>query len=568
MIVIRLAQLFFAHCHSSIASRRIPFISNTEDYYFRFVADFGSWLHYLIGIGVLTLLHLAADFITPLIVPLAYFWFDYDRGPASRRKKNGSDSCNFEQFHSDFMILSAYQIHSYCYYLLNEYKCWYLTYLSAVDLGYQYVAAPILWCQARCILWPPDGPILGTVLFIFVVAVHTFIFIRVMSRALLLASFPLPSLLWSKLQGFLSQAVSLFLFHVGSWVTRKLPVNEFLGRTAIRSSYYQVRLSVCASCVYNTDDLAKAGDVVNWDSDSISAVLDNSANTHVWSRIEDFAEGSLKYFGDSDDVGVMTIGDETSRPLGMGLVPIHLLDNSGNHCDLDLVEALFFPDSPVNIISVTKLASQFEDLDGTWIKTRWRSSTFTWNSEKHTLDFMHPPSNLPIIQVSPGFKRYQSLCTLCLDCDVVPQPSAMLTCQTYLPTDQYKDVCLATDEIASAQGDPRFRFQLKQNLENIFHVGDKLRYTNNGSAQVVEVVGVNVNEENMITYFDILLNDGHTITVTKDFLAPLEDDDIAIIPVTPDQVQEHIDRLTPEDVEGLLRRTPLTSPLSTNAATL
>ena len=42
-----------------------------------------------------------------------------------------------------------------------------------------------------------------------------------------------------------------------------------------------------------------------------------------------------------------------------------------------LKDALYFPDSPVNIISVTAFADQMEDDEGTWIMTKRRHSIFT-----------------------------------------------------------------------------------------------------------------------------------------------------------------------------------------------
>ena len=93
------------------------------------------------------------------------------------------------------------------------------------------------------------------------------------------------------------------------------------------------------------------------------------------------------YFADNDDVGVLTIGDNPSRPIGKGKVPIVINDNSGIQRKLVLEDILYFPQSPVNILGVTALASQFEDSHGTWILTRWKSSTFTWNHGKFVCDF-------------------------------------------------------------------------------------------------------------------------------------------------------------------------------------
>ena len=135
------------------------------------------------------------------------------------------------------------------------------------------------------------------------------------------------------------------------------------------SSHYGINLHVHATYVCSATDQFDSSETVSWTTDAVTSVVDNSANTHVWNRLEDFVPGSVKYFDDKDDVGVLTIGSDTSRPLGVGLVNVYLDDNGGTERHLELCEALYFPASPVRIISVTKLASQLGDPSGTWITT-------------------------------------------------------------------------------------------------------------------------------------------------------------------------------------------------------
>ena len=98
--------------------------------------------------------------------------------------------------------------------------------------------------------------------------------------------------------------------------------------------------------------------------------------------MDDFVEGTLHYFDkDENKDGVITIGDTTSQPVGVGTVKIQIRDNESNLVDVELERVLYFPHSPVNVISVTYLAHQFSDEDGTWIKTKMQTSTFTWDHE-------------------------------------------------------------------------------------------------------------------------------------------------------------------------------------------
>ena len=77
-----------------------------------------------------------------------------------------------------------------------------------------------------------------------------------------------------------------------------------------------------------------------------------------------------------------------------------------------LTDVLFFPDSPVKITSITKLAHEMNDETGTWIKTMGNKSIFSWDYEKAERTIYHPPSNLPEMMLSEGYHDFQSYCTL------------------------------------------------------------------------------------------------------------------------------------------------------------
>ena len=66
---------------------------------------------------------------------------------------------------------------------------------------------------------------------------------------------------------------------------------------------------------------------------------------------------------------IATIGGQDSAPYGMGLVPVGIEDNDDNSSAINLEDALYFPESPVNIISIACLADTYNDNEGTFIKT-------------------------------------------------------------------------------------------------------------------------------------------------------------------------------------------------------
>ena len=64
---------------------------------------------------------------------------------------------------------------------------------------------------------------------------------------------------------------------------------------------------------------------------------------------------------------------------------------------------VIFPQSPINILSVTCFARQLNDLTGTGIDMNQLKSCFYWDSSKYSLTIHHPHSNLPDISINKGF---------------------------------------------------------------------------------------------------------------------------------------------------------------------
>jgi hypothetical protein len=240
---------------------------------------------------------------------------------------------------------------------------------------------------------------------------------------------------------------------------------------------------------------------------------------------------------------VITIGDDASKPIGIGSVNIRINTNEGTMVNVELERALYFPKSPVNVISATYLAHQLGDEDGTWVQTKMQSSQFTWNFGKHSVDLIHLSSNLPVLNVLPGNSASQSFCSLFEQSGVMVEPIAMTTCQTCLPCDSSQDLCFLSDMPPHAQGDPRYRFTDKEVLEQVFNVGETLRLTKNGVNAKVTVISIRLDEETQVPYFLVELPDSHEVEVTQEFLFPIDAEDLVHVPVTKKQVQSQIDNL-------------------------
>ena len=79
----------------------------------------------------------------------------------------------------------------------------------------------------------------------------------------------------------------------------------------------------------------------------------------------------------STTVGIVaTIGGKLNQPSGIGTVKLTWQDYGGAvHTEL-LENTLYFPKSPINIMSVTELAKKFNDKEGTGIDTKMNHSRF------------------------------------------------------------------------------------------------------------------------------------------------------------------------------------------------
>ena len=294
---------------------------------------------------------------------------------------------------------------------------------------------------------------------------------------------------------------------------------------------------------------------MQWDADSIQVVLDNSATTHIWSILEDFEPGSMQYFDDSENVGVMTIGSKESRPIGIGTVSFTLVDDTGTPRTTNLNNALYFPDSPVNICGVTCLAEQLNDHEGTWIQTRSRTSTFVWDHEKYKLTFLHPQSRLPMVPVNTGTTEYSSFCTM-VDTmlNKPPLPMSLTPCRNHLPEDDMddiRDVASDTSCISSSDTPVPLKFDFQESALLNYKVGDKLVLVKDGNARAVDVLSIQTDPENHTETYSVIQNDGHQLDVTQEFLR-LPSDDVASIPVTLNQVQQHLPKLSPAELKALL----------------
>ncbi len=113
------------------------------------------------------------------------------------------------------------------------------------------------------------------------------------------------------------------------------------------------------------------------------------------------------YVGDIVPVfsqAIVTIRGKSNKPSVIGTVQWSWKDDNGKlHIHL-VKNVIFFPDSPVHILSITSFANKLNDYDGTSIHTFHWKSIFHWDNKQVQCTIIHPESNHPWIAINEGFK--------------------------------------------------------------------------------------------------------------------------------------------------------------------
>eukprot|EP00978_Attheya_sp_CCMP212_P007526 scaffold17426_cov58-Attheya_sp.AAC.6 len=142
----------------------------------------------------------------------------------------------------------------------------------------------------------------------------------------------------------------------------------------------------------------------HFDTDGDMVICDNSANAHICNNKKMFVGESIPL----TNGGVATIGSEDVYPKGIGFVDWTWKDDAGQKHKTRLKGVLYFPDSPVNILSITALATQMDDPEGTYITTKRDYSVFHWGFNQYERRIEHDASKLPGLEVNKGFHLWSN----------------------------------------------------------------------------------------------------------------------------------------------------------------
>ena len=292
--------------------------------------------------------------------------------------------------------------------------------------------------------------------------------------------------------------------------------------------------------VYNVDDKVKQsnGNFL-FDTDANFVVCDNSANTHICKDREMFVT-----FKETTSGMVATIGGKLNQPSGIGTVEWTWKDDNGVSHTNRLEKVLYFPQSPINIMSVTEFARQLGDEEGTGIDTKMKYSRFYWNNNKHSRQIYHSASNLPELAINEGntlFSMFTQMFSSKVDDSIDP---------TCCFTNQHLDChCTASIDKDEASQDSLF-------VESVIYPGENLIYKNEGHNAIIKVISHRLNEDGMLVY-KVEFPSGESKEVPREFLTRPENPDIASIPSKLPEIKEAVRQLSEKDLESIVKPKPL-----------
>ena len=290
---------------------------------------------------------------------------------------------------------------------------------------------------------------------------------------------------------------------------------------------------VAFTSAYNVDDIAKrSSSNCMFDTDASFVVCDNSANTHICNDKSMYAE-----FKETSRGMVATIGGKLNSPAGIGTVKWKWKDDAGLVHEILLEKVLYFPNSPINIMSITELARQLDDEEGTGIDTKMKYSRFYWDNNKYSRKIFHSASNLPELAINEGnslFVWFTEKFKTRTDDTIHPT-----CCFTNQDIDAH--CCSEIDKASKLK--PIF-------VESIIYPGENMIYKNEGKNALVKIQDSKINDIGMLEY-TIEYSSGEKEKVSREYLSRPDNPDIASIPIQIPALKEAVRQLTEKELGAI-----------------
>lgn len=168
---------------------------------------------------------------------------------------------------------------------------------------------------------------------------------------------------------------------------------------------------IYTSVAQTSNDVNDYDSVTINDSDVIQCILDNFTNAHIWVILADFVPGTLKRFLSNPEADVLTTGGANQFTHSIGDIKVSWINSTDTVLHYILQDTVYFPNSLVNIISITVFADQLEDDEGSSIMTKRRYYVFTWDFGRHSIDLTYPNTRLQTMRVNQAFSSFKYFCS-------------------------------------------------------------------------------------------------------------------------------------------------------------
>jgi len=207
-------------------------------------------------------------------------------------------------FDARLMILSCYQLNATWSMILTSVRKWSLALAAAIAPIQQVSMKTNAFCNNNGLLQPPDGPLLMIMFGCFSMLSVSFVVMPALQQILMCSLVDS----YNSIRKNSKLGLTMILVRArGLWMVKWRRRHE---------NHLSMHLSIALS----SDTVLEEAKRASWEPHSVQAVVDNCANTHVWTREEDFTPSSLEYFGDDNPYGVLTIGDHKEVPKARGTV--------------------------------------------------------------------------------------------------------------------------------------------------------------------------------------------------------------------------------------------------------
>ena len=247
------------------------------------------------------------------------------------------------------------------------------------------------------------------------------------------------------------------------------------------------------------------------------------------------------------------------------MVVIALEDDDGNLLEIKLENALYFPQSPVNIVIIVCLADTYKDDEGTFIKTSRFSSEFHWNFGKYIKTICHADSRIPEIEVTKPSYHYTSLSSIATWFHGPAVPSIFMAKANFqephfkvIPDDEdesFSDMSpLKQDDDEDSNDD-----SIEVRIIPEFKTGDTLIYCRDGHEDTVTLTSHSFDPESKILKYEIKVDNERTLSTARKFLRPSNEPDTITLPSSIKDYKILAEDLSQEDLAHILHPQGLSS---------